>query len=555
MELTADLPKIAANSQFLALRDDNTLVSFDPSNPMETESIAVTGVEGVLLGIDTRPANGLVYGLTTANNLYTIDPNSGEATFASTLDLPFEGGTISGFDFNPAADRLRLVGDNDQDFRINVETGEVIVDGMLAFATGDVNDGVNPNITAAAYTNSFAGTTSTQLYDIDTLLNSLVLQDPPNDGTLVTIGDLGIDFDTLGGFDIISSMDGNNAAFAVSDANLYRIDLATGEATNLATFDGSDLTNVQGLTIVSDRNDTEVEFELPIEEAQTIPEVPDTDAEGSFDVVLEGNILTIMGEFEELTSSLFPVGGEDSTGNPESPIHVHIGNIGEAGPILRNLSVMDDGDNSGSFSGTFELNAEEAALAEAEGLYINLHTENNTSGELRGQIIIEEESIVNAGSLIDLGDLDTQSFKFTVTRDAFFENEVGFYQVANTEGDVIDPMSGETIAVGEAGYTQAAIANRADFTLSAPNKQSVESMGELAGNAIYAPFIVANGTVAELEDSDSSNDPAIYFAYLGANSDNSEHIRNLDDNTLGFEDLVNGGDMDFNDLTVEFELV
>ncbi|MEY2832855.1 MAG: hypothetical protein RLZZ574_2114 [Cyanobacteriota bacterium] len=211
---------IAFNSELVALTDDNTLISFDPTNPGETDSTAVTGVDGVLLGIDTRPANGLIYGITTANNIYTIDAESGAATYISTLNLPFTGGTISGLDFNPVADRLRLVGDNDQNLRINVDTGEVTADGTLAFAEGDINYGVNPNITAAAYTNSFDGTDSTQLYNLDTLLNDLVLQNPPNDGTLVTAGDLGIDLDTLGGFDIVSSPNGENAAFAVADGTL-----------------------------------------------------------------------------------------------------------------------------------------------------------------------------------------------------------------------------------------------------------------------------------------------------------------------------------------------
>lgn len=153
--------------KFVTLSDDNTLVSFKPGNSTETTSVAVMGVEGTLLGIDTRPANGAVYGITTANNIYTIDSNTGVATYISTLDTPFEGGTISGFDFNPVADHLRLVGDNDQDFRINVDTGAVTVDAALAFAEGNFNQGVNPNVTAAAYTNSFDGTTSTQLYDVD----------------------------------------------------------------------------------------------------------------------------------------------------------------------------------------------------------------------------------------------------------------------------------------------------------------------------------------------------------------------------------------------------
>jgi Domain of unknown function (DUF4394) len=256
--ITPLIPDIALNSEFVALSDDNTLISFDPSSPAETDSVAVTGVDGVLLGIDTRPADGLIYGITTANNIYTIDSDSGAATFVSTLDMPFEGGTISGFDFNPVADRLRLVGDNDQNFRINVDTGEVTVDGILDFAEGDFNSGVNPNITAAAYTNSFDGTDSTELYEIDTLLNDVVLQNPPNDGTLVTVGDLGLDFDTLGGFDIISSPDGENAAFAVSDGTLYTIDLDHGMAFSLGEIGSGDNLNLQGFTLALDSHDESI---------------------------------------------------------------------------------------------------------------------------------------------------------------------------------------------------------------------------------------------------------------------------------------------------------
>ena len=245
------IPDFALNSKFLALNDNNTLISFAPDSLSETEAIAVTGVGGTLLGIDTRPANGLVYGIDTNNDIYTINPNSGTATYVSTLDMPFEGGTISGFDFNPVADRLRLVGDNDQDFRINVETGEVTVDGDLAFAEGDINAGVNPNVTAAGYTNAFDGTESTQLYNIDTLLDLLVLQDPPNDGTLVTVGDLGVNFDTLGGFDIVSGgTETDNAAFAVSDGVFYSIDLSSGAAFELGEI-GSEFDNLQGLATVS----------------------------------------------------------------------------------------------------------------------------------------------------------------------------------------------------------------------------------------------------------------------------------------------------------------
>lgn len=166
----------------------------------------------------------IVRSLTTTDNV---------ATLVSTLSEPFTGGVISGFDFNPVADRLRLVGDNDQNFRINVDTGAVIVDGELAFAAGDSNAGVNPNITASAYTNSVAGATTTQLYNLDPLLNRLVLQSPPNDGSLQTLAELDIDLDLVSGFDIVTSEDGENTAFVVSNATLYQIDLESGTTTNL----------------------------------------------------------------------------------------------------------------------------------------------------------------------------------------------------------------------------------------------------------------------------------------------------------------------------------
>jgi trimeric autotransporter adhesin len=248
-----DIDPIAVDSQFLGLTNDNQLLSFNPSSPNRTTTIPIVGIDAPLLGIDTRPANGLIYGITTANTIYTINPNTGTATKVSTLNTPFTATSVSGFDFNPAADRLRLVGDNDQNFRINVDTGAVTVDGNLAFAAGDVNASSNPTVTAAAYTNAIASPASTQLYDIDTNLDVLTLQNPPNNGTLTTVGKLGVDLGTLAGFDIVSTSDGKNAAFAVSNSTLYGIDLLTGQATNVGAIVSSstDTSKLQGLTTVN----------------------------------------------------------------------------------------------------------------------------------------------------------------------------------------------------------------------------------------------------------------------------------------------------------------
>lgn len=150
--------KPAAAIGVTGLTDNNTLINFDSNNPAATISVPVTGLQsGNLIGIDYRPANNLLYGLTDTNSIYTINADTGAASFVSTLSTPFTGDVASGIDFNPAVDRLRLVGSNDQNFRINQDTGATTVDPPLTYAAGDVNAGVNPRITAEAYTNSFSG--------------------------------------------------------------------------------------------------------------------------------------------------------------------------------------------------------------------------------------------------------------------------------------------------------------------------------------------------------------------------------------------------------------
>ncbi|MBD2021651.1 DUF4394 domain-containing protein [Leptolyngbya sp. FACHB-36] len=243
------------------LTDYNTIVAFDPSNPSQASSIEITGVDGTLVGIDVRPANGLLYGVTDASKIYTIDPTTGSATFVSTLSpISFAAGVEAGVDFNPVPDRLRLVGSNDQNLRINVDNGAIadfdaVTPGFqpdlnLTYAADDRNGGADPTITAAAYTNSFFGpaatTRTTQLFGIDSALDTLVLQNPPNNGVLRTIGSLGIDFGATGGFDIFSPLSGVNAAYAVSGSTLYSLDLSSGAATNLGSV-GDSYLNLIGL--------------------------------------------------------------------------------------------------------------------------------------------------------------------------------------------------------------------------------------------------------------------------------------------------------------------
>ncbi len=251
----------AANFQLIGLTDNNSLVSFSADRPNNSKTIAITGLQAreSLLGFDRRPANNKFYGITNNNNLYIINVDTGVASFQRNLNIRANAGTFSGIDFNPKPDLLRLVNSNDENFRISVDTGDVFDDstvfnGKLNYVAEDVNAGKNPNVNAVAYTNSFAPSPDpnrvTLLYGLDTSLDALVLQDPPNNGTLTTIGSLGVDLGDKTGFDIFSPSDGVNFAFASSGSTLYSIDLASTTSGNRASIVGSignDGNNIIGL--------------------------------------------------------------------------------------------------------------------------------------------------------------------------------------------------------------------------------------------------------------------------------------------------------------------
>jgi hypothetical protein len=213
-----------------------TLVWIDTVSLKVTKTVKIQGAS--LVGMDVRPTDKQLYGLTTQGKIVTIDAASGKLAEKSQVSerLP-EGGAIS-VDFNPAADRLRVIGADGTSLRINVEDGKATVDGSLKYAEGDANKGKTPKPGAAAYTNSFAGTKETALYDIDVANGVLVRQAPPNDGILNTVGALGVKLDGGVAFDIVSDGNGGNAAWLMSGDRLYSVDLAKGSAKSAGTIAG-----------------------------------------------------------------------------------------------------------------------------------------------------------------------------------------------------------------------------------------------------------------------------------------------------------------------------
>lgn len=249
----------AANAELIfGVTEQDILVSWDSSSPGTI--IAGTAITGLAMNeriqsIDFRATTGQMYAIGTQSNLYTINVTTGAATEVNGgANNPFNpqlNGSNFGFDFNPLADLARITSNADQNLRVDPNTGAVVgVDSALAYANGDPNFGANPNVTHSAYTNNFPGAPTTQLYGIDAGLDVLVLQNPPNSGTLTTIGSLGVNIAEDGGFDVSGLTGLAYAALrpvGMSVSHLYLINLNTGLATDLGEIGGG--VNIRAMTI------------------------------------------------------------------------------------------------------------------------------------------------------------------------------------------------------------------------------------------------------------------------------------------------------------------
>lgn len=223
---------IPTNPVAYAVDGSNNLHTFNfmSSAAPITKAITNLQISETILGIDMRPATGQLYALGSTGSIYVLNTASGAATMIGLAPVALLNGTDFGFDFNPVPDRIRIVSNTGQSLRVNPN------DGLLAATDMSLNPGT-PNVTAVAYTNSFPGTTTTSLFDIDSTTDMLYLQNPPNNGTLTAIGALGVDVTATNGFDIGGSSNQGYALLTVGGTNgVYTINTTTGAATLLTTF-------------------------------------------------------------------------------------------------------------------------------------------------------------------------------------------------------------------------------------------------------------------------------------------------------------------------------
>ena len=259
---TSTLSQAALPASVWAVTATNELIQVNAAAPGKVlQRKAIKGLMSGenLVGIDYRVSRGVLYGLSQIGRIYTINTTTGDVSpVGATTTIPGLQGQTMGFDFNPAADRIRVVSSGGLNFRLHPETGAPVdfdpktdgvqADPSLSFAAGDINFGKKPDVVAAAYTYNKENEKLTTNYAIDRSLGALLMQGSredmqpvvsPNLGQLSTIGQLGLGKLKDASFDISDLSNISLAAIRTAHPRLTRlvqIDLKSGKAKTLGTL-------------------------------------------------------------------------------------------------------------------------------------------------------------------------------------------------------------------------------------------------------------------------------------------------------------------------------
>ncbi|MEU8411423.1 DUF4394 domain-containing protein [Amycolatopsis japonica] len=247
---TANSAQAAGPRAFAISSDGKLMATFYTDTPQVLDWVrlvqGLTCGETRLIGLDFRVQNGLLYGVGEKGCIYTIKfpPAAPDVivTKVSQLSVPLHGKDF-GVDFNPAADRLRVISDYGQNLRHNLGDHVTIEDTIL---TTPPAGGPTRGVTAAAYTNNDLNPdTATTLFDIGTATDQVLVQAPANNGFLSPTGALGVDTGPIAGFDIYSDLTNGKttsvSGFAVLNpaagpSAFYSVNLLTGAAAKVGDF-------------------------------------------------------------------------------------------------------------------------------------------------------------------------------------------------------------------------------------------------------------------------------------------------------------------------------
>jgi Domain of unknown function (DUF4394) len=198
----------SAAEQFAGLTNDNHLAFFRSDSPGNLQaSVEVGGLQSgeKLVGIGWLATAGRLYGLSSTNRVYLINPITGEATPLTSIPFtPPLNGTTFAFAVDPTTQVARSYSSTSQNLRINVVTGQVAgVDAAYAYNPGDASTGTAPAIAALAYSQPpVGGASAAALYGLDTATDALVTA-PTQAAIVRTIGPLGVDATGAAGLAVV----------------------------------------------------------------------------------------------------------------------------------------------------------------------------------------------------------------------------------------------------------------------------------------------------------------------------------------------------------------
>jgi hypothetical protein len=231
-----------------AVTDAAELIRFNAGRPQQIEQrLPLQGLEpgDRLVGIDFRVARGVLFALSASGRLYTVDTVTARLSRVGTGAPVALQGQRFGVDFNPVADRLRVVSDSGQNLRLHPDTGAVAAMDPAVQWPAQRRGAAPVVVTGAAYTYNKRDDKLTTNYAIDIANGWLLTQGSregaqpvvsPNTGQLSVVGELGTGALEDASFDVA---DTNNAALAVlrsgGRTRLHAVDLETGRATLVGT--------------------------------------------------------------------------------------------------------------------------------------------------------------------------------------------------------------------------------------------------------------------------------------------------------------------------------
>ena len=265
----ADARRSGRSLSAVGLTTDGRLVRFSTDRPGRTRNIGKVqkGLSGdqSLIGIDYRVQDGKLYGVGDNGGIYTLSDRDASASKVGQLTVGLMG-TAFGVDFNPAANRLRVISDAGQNLRHNLDDATATTPPLAGMTQNDGTLTIPPattpaaGVTGAAYTNNdLDANTVTTLFDIDTVNDTVVAQSPANAGLLAPTGKLQVDAGTSVGFDIYSRnrfgvTQGNTGYATVSVLGRYsffQVNLLTGKLSRIGGFRAD--TQVMDLAIPLDQ--------------------------------------------------------------------------------------------------------------------------------------------------------------------------------------------------------------------------------------------------------------------------------------------------------------